>query len=82
MSKSTLFFKSKLHCSVDYSLFTSLNSEDYIRLFIADTLIYECGNYAINWNSPLLNYCVCFYVINHKNNNRPIPIGNASYFTK
>ncbi len=37
MSKSAPFYKSNLHCKVNYSLFTNLNSEDYINVFIADT---------------------------------------------
>ncbi len=48
--------KSNLCCSMDYSLFTSMNNEDYSMLFIADTLIHDCDDYAINWNSAWLNY--------------------------
>ncbi len=56
ISKSTLFYKSNLHCSVDYSLLVSMNGEDYIRLFRADTLIHDYDYYVINSNSPQINY--------------------------
>ncbi len=40
--------KSNLHCSVDDSLFSNMNSEGYIGLFIAHTLIHDYDDYAIN----------------------------------
>ncbi len=46
MSKSPLFY-----CNMDYSLFTSMNSDDYIRLFITDTLSYDYDNNTIIQNS-------------------------------
>ncbi len=70
--------KSNLPCSIKYSLFTSINSEDYIRLFIGDTLIHDYDDYAINWNSPWLNYCDGFFItINNKNDNCLIPDGKT-----
>ncbi len=65
--------ESSLHYIVDHSLLTRMNSEDYIRLFITDTLTHDYDNYAINWNSPWLNYCVFIVVNNKKNDNNPIP---------
>ncbi len=44
----------------------------FIRLFIADFVNHFYDNYAIDENSPQLNYFV-FITINNKNNNCPIP---------
>ncbi len=64
---------------MDYSLFISINSEDYIRLFTADSLIHDYNDYVINWNSPWLNYCK-YIAINDKNDNCPIPTTDMAFF--
>ncbi len=66
MSKSALFYKVQL--ALQHGLFT----HSHINLFIADTLIYNYDDYAINCNTPRLKYCV-FIMIDDKNNNCLIP---------
>ncbi len=53
--------KSNLYYSVDYLVFTRMNNEDYMRLFIADTFIHNYDDYVINKKFTTIKLLSVFY---------------------